>query len=270
LNITSNESVVSIILYRESGILRQAQHKSGIHLSSIPIGVLKDFERINDSKQVMITRIKICCISSIEEARLAIQYGADAIGLVGPMPSGPGPIEVELIREIAESLPPAISSFLLTSECSAEGILDISKKTNTHVLQMVDAVEDEDVYALLRQSLPQVKLVQVIHVVGQESLDSAMRIAPQVDALLLDSGNPKLAVKELGGTGRVHDWTLSRAIVEQCGKPVFLAGGLNPGNVREAIEKVNPFGVDVCSGLRIGEKLDEGLLERFVREVRLF
>ncbi len=219
-------------------------------------------------KQIVI-RIKICCISSIEEMQLAVRYGANAIGLVGPMPSGPGPIEIELIREIASHVPPGISTFLLTSEMTAEGIIDIYKKTHTHILQLVDAVENMEVYTKVRRALPHIKLVQVIHVVGPESLDEAMIIAPHVDGLLLDSGNPKLAVKELGGTGRVHDWTVSKAIVEECGVPVFLAGGLNPKNVREAIKKVKPFGVDVCSGLRRDGWLEEDLLYKFVNAVKL-
>ncbi len=217
----------------------------------------------------MRTRIKICCISSSEEAMLAIKYGANALGLVGPMPSGPGPISVSLIKEIAQNVHPGVSTFLLTSETSADGIIHMYNQTHTQVLQLVDEVENINVYVKLKEALPHVKLVQVIHVTGDESLDEALMLAPYCDALLLDSGNPKLAIKELGGTGRVHDWRVSRAIVEQCGKPVFLAGGLNSANVREAIDQVNPFGVDICSGLRIDGKLDEGLLEKFVREVKM-
>lgn len=199
---------------------------------------------------------------------MAIKYGANAIGLVGPMPSGPGPIEIPLIREIASYVPPGVSTFLLTSEISAEGIIDIYFKTHTQVLQLVDAVENNDVYKKLRGVLPHVKVVQVIHVTGRESLEEALSVAPYVDGLLLDSGNPKLTVKELGGTGRVHDWSVSRAIIEKCTKPVLLAGGLNSRNVREAIDTVNPFGVDVCSGLRTNGQLDEDLLKNFVSEVR--
>ncbi len=184
------------------------------------------------------------------------------------MPSGPGPIEIPLIREIASTVPPGISTFLLTSETNTDGIINIYHKTQTQVLQLVDSVDHFNVFSDLKKILPHVRIVQVIHVVGPESLDEALSVAPHVDALLLDSGNPKLKVKELGGTGRVHDWAVSRAIVEQSGKPVFLAGGLNALNVREAIEKVNPFGVDVCSGLRTNGKLDERLLERFMIEVR--
>lgn len=215
----------------------------------------------------METRIKICCISSREEAMLATKYGANALGLVGPMPSGPGPISVSLIREIAQNVHPGVSTFLLTSETTADGIINMYNQTHTQVLQLVDAVEELNVYLEIRKTLPHVKLVQVIHVTGEESLDEALLLAPYCDALLLDSGNPKLAIKELGGTGRVHDWKISRAIVEQCGKPVFLAGGLNPSNVRAAIDHVNPFGVDICSGLRVNGMLDEKLVERFVKEV---
>ncbi len=215
----------------------------------------------------MPTRIKICCISSHEEARLATDYGANALGLVGPMPSGPGPIALPLIREIASAISPGVSSFLLTAETTYDWILDVYHQTYPHVLQLVDEVENMDVYTRLKETIPQVKLVQVIHVIGEESLDEALRIAPFVDGLLLDSGNPKLRIKELGGTGRVHDWRVSQKIVEQSGVPVFLAGGLSPENVREAIDHVNPYGVDICSGLRTNGKLDVRKVEAFVKAV---
>ena len=214
------------------------------------------------------TRIKICCISSIEEATLAIRYGANAIGLVGPMPSGPGPIEIELIKEISETIPPGVSSFLLTSETSADGIIDMYMKTSVQVIQLVDEVEDVNVYDKVRNKIPHVRLVQVIHVADISSIDEAIKAAPHVDALLLDSGNPKLLIKELGGTGRVHDWSISSEIVMKTNKPVFLAGGLNPKNVGAAITAVQPFGVDVCSGLRVDGKLNEDLLIQFVDAVK--
>jgi phosphoribosylanthranilate isomerase len=216
---------------------------------------------------MMPTRMKICCISSHEEVRLATDYGAHALGLVGPMPSGPGPIALSLIREIAADVAPGVSSFLLTAETTYDWILDVYHKTYPQVFQLVDEVENIDVYTRLKETIPQVKLVQVIHVTGDESLDEALMISPYVDGLLLDSGNPKLTIKELGGTGRVHDWSVSQKIVELCGVPVFLAGGLNPQNVREAIDHVNPYGVDVCSGLRTNGFLDERKVEAFMKAV---
>lgn len=211
-------------------------------------------------------RIKICCIKSVEEARIAVSFGASAIGLVARMPSGPGPISDDLIREIAATVPPPVATFLLTSETSVDEIIRHHQRTNTSTIQIVDSLS-EGTYAQLRSSLPSVKIVQVIHVVDEHSVDEAIRIAESVDAILLDSGNPSLKIKELGGTGRVHNWELSRRIRINAKCPVFLAGGLNPENVRQAIETVRPFGVDVCSGVRTGGNLDIRKLESFILEV---
>ncbi len=212
-------------------------------------------------------RIKICCIANEQEAADAISCGASAIGLVGNMPSGPGPISDEEILRIASAVPPPIATFLLTSEQTAQGIIDHHHRTETNTIQIVDELEDRD-YSAIRAALPGVKLVQVIHVIGERSVVEAAEIAECVDAILLDSGNPHLAVKELGGTGRRHDWSLSRRIVETCGKPVFLAGGLNAENVREAIRMVQPFGLDLCSGVRTEGKLDLQKLESFFKAIR--
>ncbi len=214
----------------------------------------------------MTTRIKICCIANEQEARAAVSFGASAIGLVGEMPSGPGPISNDEIYRIARTLPPPIATFLLTSQQTAQGIIDHHHRTKTNAIQIVDELENRD-YETIRAALPNVKLVQVIHVAGEDSVDEAAELACFVDAILLDSGNPRLAVKELGGTGRRHDWRLSRKIVETCGKPVFLAGGLNHENVREAIETVQPFGLDLCSGVRADGRLDLSKLESFFRSV---
>lgn len=214
----------------------------------------------------MNTRIKICCISTIHEAMTAIRSGVSAIGLVAEMPSGPGPIPDELIRQIAASTPPPVATFLLTSRTSVKGIIEHHRRTNTNTIQIVDALS-EGSYEDLRIAMPYVKIVQVIHVVSEASIEEAVRISASADAILLDSGNPNLKVKELGGTGRVHNWNLSRRIREQVSCPVFLAGGLNPDNVRNAIETVEPFAVDVCSGVRTNGLLDEKKLERFISEV---
>jgi len=208
-------------------------------------------------------RVKICCIKNLYEARLAIEYGASAIGLVGPMPSGPGIIADDLISEIVEKIPPPIATFLLTSETTADQIINHHKKVNTSAIQIVDRL-DLNSYDQIKQALPGIKLIQVIHVINENSIKEAKLIAPNVDAILLDSGDPNKAVKELGGTGRIHDWELSREIVKETNTPVFLAGGLNPANIKAAIQKVKPFGVDVCSGLRTNGKLDEARLSKFM------
>ena len=213
------------------------------------------------------TRIKVCCIASEEEAALAIAMGASAVGLVSRMPSGPGPIPEARIRDIARIVPPGIATFLLTSETTAEPIIAQQRYCGTNTLQLVDEVEP-GVHAVLRDALPGIKIVQVIHVRDENAVAEARQVSPQVDALLLDSGNPSLATKELGGTGRAHDWTVSRRIRDAVGVPVYLAGGLNPRNVRKAIAQVQPFGVDLCSGLRTDGHLDGSKLEQFMRAVQ--
>jgi phosphoribosylanthranilate isomerase len=215
----------------------------------------------------VIPRVKVCCIASVAEALLAIRHGASALGLVSAMPSGPGVIDDEAIREIARAVPPGVATFLLTSRTDPDAIAAQQREAGVNTLQLVDRMAPEAL-AALRGLLPGIGLVQVVHVLGEESLDEARGYAPLVDAILLDSGNPGLSVKELGGTGRTHDWEVSRAIVETVPVPVYLAGGLSPDNVGKAIRAVLPFGLDLCSGLRSEGSLDEAKLERFMTEVR--
>lgn len=209
-------------------------------------------------------RIKICCINSVAEAITAIELGADAIGLVARMPSGPGPIPDELIRQIAQSVPAFISTFLLTSETSADEIIKHHHRTQTNTIQIVDQLL-KGTHSQIKDALPMVKIVQVIHVIDSKSVELAIRLSENVDALLLDSGNPNLKIKELGGTGRVHNWALSRQIRNNSKCPVILAGGLNPENVRKAIEEVQPFAIDVCSGVRTNGLLDKIKLSAFFK-----
>jgi len=216
----------------------------------------------------MRTRVKICCISSVAEARMAVRHGADALGLVGPMPSGPGVIGLAEAARIARIVPPPVATFLLSSETGAAGLIAQAQACRPTALQIVDAVDDPSVYAAVREACPGIRLVQVIHVTGPESVTEAQDLSAHVDAFLLDSGNPNLAIKELGGTGRMHDWPTSAAIVRAVGIPVFLAGGLKPDNAARAIDEVQPYGLDLCTGVRTDGALDETKLAAFIREVR--
>lgn len=212
-------------------------------------------------------RVKICCIASIAEARLAIAQGAAALGLVSRMPSGPGVVDDRVIGDVIRATPPSVATFLLTSEIDAAPLIDQATRLAPTALQLVDAVSGPAVYQALRGALPALKLVQVIHVRDDSAVAAALAAAAHVDALLLDSGNPGADVKELGGTGRRHDWRLSRRIVDTARVPVFLAGGLNPANVSEAIATVRPFGVDVCSGLRVNGALEPTRLALFMAAI---
>lgn len=215
----------------------------------------------------MKTKVKICCISTQEEAKMALKFGADVLGLVAKKPSGPGTIDDDVIHKIVKSVPSETLTFLLTPQTNPSEIILHQRLTGTNCIQLVDAVKVED-YKILRDNLPNIKLIQVIHVLDDDSVEEAIQYARFADVILLDSGNPNLAVKELGGTGRVHNWELSRKIVESITKPVFLAGGLNPENIRDAIAYVKPYGVDICSGVRTNGKLDLEKLERFFKEIK--
>jgi len=212
------------------------------------------------------TRIKICCIASVEEAWTAIDHGASAVGLVSEMPSGPGVIPEPLIAEIAAALPPAVGSFLLTSRQDAAAIIAQQRRCRVNSVQICDRLQS-GTFQDLRDALPGISIVQVVHVRDERSLGEALRVAPHVDGILLDSGSAALPTKELGGTGRTHDWALSREIRDRAGVPVFLAGGLNSENVADAIRQVRPFGVDVCSSVRTDGRLDPVKLAAFFEAV---
>jgi phosphoribosylanthranilate isomerase len=215
---------------------------------------------------LMKPKVKICCISSIEEANLAISMGASAIGLVSEMPSGPGVISEKEIKTIAESVPSDIETFLLTSKQDSELIINQIQNCNTNTVQIVDNLVKGS-YSEIKRECPEVKIVQVIHVKNENDIKIAKKLSENVDALLLDSGNQNLSIKELGGTGRTHDWEISREIVNAVNVPVYLAGGLNHGNIKEAISKVQPFGIDLCSSVRTDGKLDELKLKKLFDSV---
>jgi phosphoribosylanthranilate isomerase len=212
-------------------------------------------------------KIKICCIQNKEEAKLAVKYGADALGMVGEMPSGPGQLPIEKIGNIVEITPPAVSSFLLTSYDTVEQIVGQQKIAKANTIQLCKRLHPKQIREL-RIALPGITLVHVIHVFGKQSIDEAIKFAPNVDALLLDTGFPESDTPVLGGTGKTHDWNISRQICESVDIPVFLAGGLNPENVVEAIKTVKPYGVDICSGVRIDGLLDEKKLENYISRIK--
>ncbi len=180
------------------------------------------------------------------------------------MPSGPGVIDEAMIAEIAVNVPPEVATFLLTARTEPEAIARQLERCGTNTVQLVDRLTS-DALDRLGELVPHIARVQVIHVQGGDALAEAETVAPHVEALLLDSGRPDAAVRELAG--RTHDWDVSREIVSTVSSPVFLAGGLDPENVAGAIEAVRPTGLDLCSGIRTGGHLDEVKLARFMEAV---
>jgi phosphoribosylanthranilate isomerase len=215
----------------------------------------------------MPVRVKVCCIRDREEAGLAVRAGAAALGLVSDMPSGPGVIDEETIADLAAWAPAAVSTFLLTCQADAAGIAEQVRRTHVSTVQICDRPQPGTAGAL-RRALPALKVVQVVHVTGPDSAEEAEAAAEDADAVLLDSGNPAARVKELGGTGRRHDWATSARIVARVRRPVFLAGGLTPENAGAAIRTVRPWALDVCSGVRTDGRLDAEKLARFFAAVR--
>ena len=214
----------------------------------------------------MRTRLKICCISSRAEASLAIEVGASAIGLVSAMPSGPGVIPENLITELAALAPVGVAAVLLTSLGTADALIEQQRRCRADVLQLCEVVPHDDLKRL-RDALPGTRLMHVVHVGGEDSIAEAEAVAPLVDALLLDTGARVGAVRELGGTGRTHDWAISARIVAATDRPTFLAGGLHAGNVGEAIATVRPYGIDVCSGVRTAGALDPERVRAFTAAI---
>ena len=211
-------------------------------------------------------KIKICCTAIAEEALLARAAGATAIGLVGEMPSGPGVIGVEAAATIVRALPSDIDTFFLTSKVRADDIETELVRCGANTVQVVQHIDPRE-HERLQATLPHVRRVQVIHVENERALELVDAYAERVDAFLLDSGQTAGAKPQFGGTGSVHDWSISRQFVESTDLPVYLAGGLSSKNIFDAIAAVRPAGVDVCSGVRTDGALDPKKLQLFIAEI---
>lgn len=207
-------------------------------------------------------------MGSAAEVRSAAVAGADAVGFVGEMPSGPGPVDLATQRSVALAVPPGVTPVLLTSGTDGYEIAAEARDVGAPVVQIVRHVGGEVLQAI-RKASRGLKLIQVVHVEGPNALDLARGYAGLADALLLDSGQPDANPPVLGGAGRTHDWSVSARIVRAVDKPVWLAGGLSAANVGAAIEAVRPFGVDVCSGVRTLGRLDVRKLSAFMAAVKV-
>ena len=207
--------------------------------------------------------VKVCCINSLTEAKLALAAGADLLGLVSEMPSGPGVIPLERIAEIVRALPSETRTVLLTSKLNSNDIADQHKAVKTWGIQIVDKLPIIELKKL-RKLLPKTRLLQVVHMQDKSSVSEALSYTKFVDFILLDSGKPRAKLRTLGGTGETHDWSISREICQQSSLPVLLAGGLNPDNIVDAKKAVLPSGFDLCSGVRTDGKLDPEKLKKFM------
>ena len=190
-------------------------------------------------------RVKICGTTSDEDARLAVSLGADALGfLVGLNYPADDEISADTARSIIRKQPPFISSVLVTHKNDPSWIVETAQVIGCNTLQLHGDVPLKELEGI-RSRLPYLKIIKTIHVQSDEAVMAALEAEKVADAILLDT----ITDERLGGTGKTHDWSISRKIVEALNAPVILAGGLTPENVREAITYVRPFGVDVNSGV---------------------
>jgi len=212
-------------------------------------------------------KVKICCIRSPEEAQLALSFGAAAVGLVSEMPVGPGELPDSMIREIVKSLPESTGTFLLTAVTEPDRLVEKARACAVNTLQLWDSLPP-DGYARLRSELPGVSIVQAIHVIDRSAVEAAVSAARLADALVLDSSNPDVPFRWESQAGQTHDWDISREIVETVDSPVLLAGGLSPENIEFAVRTVQPYGVDVCTGVRSDDLLDRRKVTAFFEALR--
>lgn len=207
-------------------------------------------------------RVKICGIRSVEDALTAISAGADAVGfLVGITHLAEDKISNEEAKKIIDYLPPFVSTVAVTHLQDIDKIVEMCEYLGVNTLQIHDYLSPENVLEC-KKRLPGIKLLKAIHVM--QSCDEALEMSHSyeniVDAIILDSRTKD----RLGGTGNVHDWNISKKIVEEISIPVILAGGLTDENVYDAVKKVNPYAVDVNSGVEMNGFKDFKKVKRFV------
>ncbi len=208
-------------------------------------------------------RVKICGVTSTAEAQIAERHGAHAIGvLVGRVHVAPDFVEPAVANRIARSLPPFIAAVLVTHLDQPEAIMRLADTVSFPVLQLHSDLS-ASIFRELRARLSPRKIIGKVSVEGEAAVERAREIEPFVDAIVLDTRD--LATDRVGGTGMVHDWSISARIASTSNVPIILAGGLTPENVAQAIRTVKPWGVDVNSGVETHDgRKDEGRIRRFI------
>ncbi|HHV25217.1 MAG: phosphoribosylanthranilate isomerase [Methanosarcina sp.] len=225
-------------------------------------------------------RTKICGIRSPEEIELAALYGADAVGFITEVPvESPRKLDSGTAAYLVSKVPKSLSSVLVIMPDNSDTAVEMIEKIKPDIVQIHSRLpllelevikENTDIPIIKTLSVP-VKGETSGKKTGNEApvsnLLEKVRLledADVVDSILLDTARPE----KPGGTGCVHDWTLSRWISEETRLPLILAGGLKPENVREAIKAVSPYAVDTASGVETSGKKDAMKIRNFIEEVR--
>jgi phosphoribosylanthranilate isomerase len=184
-------------------------------------------------------KVKICGMTRREDIIAAVNAGADAVGFIVDIASSPRNLTVDKARQLIDFVPPFVSPVVVTQSGALESV-------NNHLHPPYVQIIGADPEAEVLSRLHNVKKIKALQVTSSIVTELKMGHYSMYDALLVDSH-----IKgQLGGTGRIHDWNVSREIRQLVSpRPLILAGGLTEFNVTEAIKKVRPFAVDVSSGV---------------------
>jgi phosphoribosylanthranilate isomerase len=208
-----------------------------------------------------LTRVKICGVRTVEDAVKCVAAGADAVGML--LAPSPRRIPAGLAREIVESLPPFVTPVIVMMPSAADEAVEAARTIRPGAIQL-QGDEPPGMLADIKQAMPGIRLIKAVHVGGGREVEKARAYESVADAILLDTISPAR-----GGSGQTHDWSVSRGVVAAINKPVVLAGGLKPGNVAEAVRAVNPYAVDVSSGVEgEGRVKDMALIRTFIKNAR--
>jgi phosphoribosylanthranilate isomerase len=205
-------------------------------------------------------KVKICGIHSNDEAKKAIEYGADFLGLLIDIPETNLSLNPSEAKKII-SYNNKGKFIILTIEMKSKKLLSLVNDISPWGIQLLRPT-NENVNFLSKNS--EVKIIPVVHITNKIDINQ-IESYNNADYILLDSrfGN------HLGGTGKVHDWSVSKKIVNNSKIPIFLAGGLNKDNVKEAIKLVNPFAIDAESSLRNSEGFrDFKKIKKFINKAK--
>ncbi|MFC7079571.1 phosphoribosylanthranilate isomerase [Halorussus caseinilyticus] len=196
------------------------------------------------------TRVKICGLTCDEDLRVAVEAGADAVGLLVDVPvDSPREIDPERAAELADAAPPFVTTVLVTMPATPERTVELARTVEPDAVQIHGEVGAGDL-AYLTASVQ----AQVLKVVDAADPEQARRYDELADGLLVDSVDDDGA----GGTGRTHDWERTAELAAELDSPVVLAGGLTPDNVDAAVRAVEPFAVDVASGVEDAAAAGDG------------
>ncbi len=209
-------------------------------------------------------KVKICGITNMNDALLAAEYGADFLGFIVDIEKSEDSLSRSVARDLIMQVPLEITPVMVTYLNKASDVVELARFVKPMAIQFHADITVGEI-GKIRKALPKMKIIKAVHVTGEKAIDEAKKFEDYADYILLDSKSKG----KIGGTGKTHNWNISRKIVEKCKKPVILAGGLNPENVLDAVRIVKPFGVDVNSGVKSSpRKKDADKMERFIAEAR--